>query len=109
VFAALVRAGTAYQDQAVMTTPNRSDRRLVLVLAATALCYLIGYPLALVGHSAIGWIFVALGGPLLVALLAMVVHRLHLSSTASPGPSRTPTAPAGTPPPSPSNDEGPRS
>lgn len=64
-----------------MSRPTRSDRRLVLVLAATALCYLIGYPLALVGHSAIGWIFVALGGPFLLALLGMVIHRVHLSST----------------------------
>ena len=65
-----------------MTTAPPSNRRLAVVLGVTALCYLVGYPLALVAHSAVGWAFVALGGPFLLALLAMVIHRVHLSSAA---------------------------
>lgn len=63
-----------------MASEQRANRRMSAVLAATALCYLVGYPVALVGHSPIGWVFVALGGPFLLALLAMVIHRVHLSS-----------------------------
>jgi hypothetical protein len=66
------------------TASDRRRRRLLLVLAATALCYAIGYPLALVWHSAIGWVFVALGGPLLVLLAFLTVRQVHLSSMAPP-------------------------
>ena len=61
-----------------MTGPSTTrPRTLWLLLAATALCYLIGYPVALVGHSAAGWVFVGLGGPLLMALGALTVRHLH--------------------------------
>ena len=66
-----------------MPSEPRANRRFGIVLAATALCYVVGYPLALVGHSPIGWVFVALGGPFLLALLAMIIHRVHVSSTTS--------------------------
>jgi hypothetical protein len=59
-----------------------SSRRLRLLLVITALCYLIGYPLALGAHSAIGWVFVALGGPFLFALLITVIQRVHSRSMA---------------------------
>ena len=62
---------------------GRSDRGLVILLVATALCYLIGYPLALIGHSPIGWIFVTLGGPLLIALGVVVIRRVHTGAEAA--------------------------
>jgi hypothetical protein len=72
-------------DQPAMTgSPARRDRRLVAVLVATALCYLIGYPVALVGHSAVGWAFVSLGGPLLIILGVMVVRRMHAGPDGRP-------------------------
>jgi hypothetical protein len=60
----------------------RRHRGQWLLLAATALCYLIGYPLALILHSDIGWIFVSLGGPLLIALGVVTVRRIHRSEPA---------------------------
>lgn len=54
------------------------------LIVATALCYLIGYPLAIVGGVAAGWILVALGGPLLLWLLAIVIRRVHASTEAEP-------------------------
>jgi cyanate permease len=65
-----------------MAARERPQRRLVVLLAATALCYAIGYPLALVAHSAVGWAFVALGGPLLIALGVVVIRRVHFSAAA---------------------------
>lgn len=55
----------------------RPSRRTVVLLVATALCYAVGYPVALVGHSAVGWVFVALGGPLLLVLLFIAVRHVH--------------------------------
>ncbi|MDT5013542.1 MAG: hypothetical protein QOH57_5159 [Mycobacterium sp.] len=63
-------------------TKERPQRRLAALLVVTALCYAIGYPLALVGNSVIGWVFVALGGPLLIALGVVAVRRVHLSAEA---------------------------
>lgn len=57
----------------------RADRTLKLLLAGTVLCYALGYPLALIGHSNVGWIFVFLGGPLLIALIAVVIRRVQRS------------------------------
>jgi hypothetical protein len=48
-----------------------------LLLIATVACYGIGYPLALWGHSNVGWVFVFLGGPLLLALGVLAVRTLH--------------------------------
>jgi hypothetical protein len=47
------------------------------LLAATLLCYAIGYPVALLAHSVVGWVFVFLGGPLLIALGVATVRQLH--------------------------------
>ncbi|MDT4892760.1 MAG: hypothetical protein QOE97_1795 [Pseudonocardiales bacterium] len=64
-------------------TGEHPQRRLLALLIGTALCYAIGYPLALVGHSAVGWVFVGLGGPLLIGLGVLVVRRVHLSVEAA--------------------------
>ena len=45
--------------------PN--NRPLWILVAATALCYAVGYPLALIGNSTRWVIWSRLGGPLLVA------------------------------------------
>jgi hypothetical protein len=59
------------------TSGDREDRALKILLAATALCYAIGYPVALVGHSGVGWVLVFLGGPLLIAVLVLVIRRVQ--------------------------------
>lgn len=71
-----------------MRGPVRAVRghRLVLLLSATALCYLIGYPLALVWHSNIGWALVFLGGPLLIGSGAAIIRVV----TSKPGDRDTP-------------------
>lgn len=63
-----------------MPTGNR--RTLWLLLAATLACYGIGYPLALWGHSAAGWVLVFLGGPLLLTLGVLTVRMLHQGADA---------------------------
>jgi len=50
------------------------------LLGATLLCYAIGYPVALLGHSIVGWALVFLGGPLLLALGAVTIRRVHRRS-----------------------------
>jgi hypothetical protein len=59
-------------------------RTLWLLLAATLACYGTGYPLALWGHSNVGWVLVFLGGPLLLALGALTVRELHRSPAPPP-------------------------
>jgi hypothetical protein len=59
------------------TSRDRADRALWLLIAATALCYAIGYPLAMIAGSDVGWIFVTLGGPLLIAVLVLLIRRAH--------------------------------
>lgn len=56
---------------------RRNNRTLTILIIATALCYAVGYPLALVGKSNIGWVFVSAGGLMLVALVAVVIRRIH--------------------------------
>lgn len=56
----------------------RSRRWMVILVSGAALCYLVGYPLAIIGNSNVGWIFVALGGPFLLGLAVMVIRRVHL-------------------------------
>ncbi len=51
-------------------------RRLWALAGATAACYAVGYPLALVAGSPAGWLLVGLGGVLLLALGAAVVRGL---------------------------------
>jgi drug/metabolite transporter superfamily protein YnfA len=53
------------------------DRMLWTTVAATALCYAIGYPLALIGKSSVGWVFVSLGGIFLVAAVWLFIRRVH--------------------------------
>lgn len=62
-----------------MTSGPRAgeDRALAVLLVLTLLCYAIGYPIALAGHSAFGWILVFLGGPLLIAVLVLVIRRVQ--------------------------------
>jgi hypothetical protein len=63
----------------VTGTPGdrRNNRTLAILIIATALCYAVGYPIALVGNSNIGWVLVSIGGLLLVALVAVVIRRIH--------------------------------
>lgn len=56
---------------------RQSNRLLLILIAATAVCYAVGYPLALVGGSSMGWVLVTLGGPLLIAVGVLVIRRLH--------------------------------
>jgi hypothetical protein len=53
-------------------TPSR--RPLWWLLGATLACYGTGYPLALWGHSDVGWVLVFLGGPFLLALGALTIR-----------------------------------
>jgi hypothetical protein len=50
-------------------------RCLVLMLA----CYAVGYPVAIVGHSPIGWALVTIGGVFLVALCVLAIRRIDRS------------------------------
>jgi hypothetical protein len=56
---------------------HRNNRPLAILILATALCYAVGYPVALIGDSNIGWVLVSLGGVLLVALVIVVIRRIH--------------------------------
>jgi len=64
--------------------PGSRRSRVVWLLAATAACYAVGYPLALLGHSVVGWFLVFLGGPLLLVLGVETV-RLVARSPGEPG------------------------
>lgn len=63
-----------------MANSERLSRRLRTLTVITAACYALGYPLALGAHSNVGWIFVGIGGPFLIALLITVIQRVHLDS-----------------------------
>ena len=56
---------------------HHSNRLLAILIVATAVCYAVGYPLALVGGSDIGWVLVTLGGPLLISVGVLAIRRLH--------------------------------
>ncbi len=56
---------------------HRNNRPLAVLIVATALCYAVGYPVALIGNSNIGWVLVSIGGVLLVALVAVTIRRIH--------------------------------
>lgn len=62
-----------------MARRRRRPPALAVLLVATAACYAIGYPLALVGGYAAGWVLVFLGGVLLLAVGADVVRRVARS------------------------------
>lgn len=59
--------------------PRPSGAQSVLAVAA-GLCYVVGYPVALLAHSAVGWVFVTLGGVLLLALGVLTIRRVHRAS-----------------------------
>jgi hypothetical protein len=54
----------------------RPDRNQSILAAAMLLCYAVGYPVAIFGHSPIGWGFVMLGGVFLFLLLLITVRRI---------------------------------
>jgi hypothetical protein len=51
------------------------------LLVAVAVCYGIGYPVAVVGGSSMGWALVTLGGLPLIALGVVTVRRIHRESS----------------------------
>ena len=61
----------------------RMTRAQVVLAACMLLCYGIGYPLALIGHSPTGWLLVTFGGVFLIALGIITVRRIHRSSESS--------------------------
>ena len=54
----------------------RPDRTQVRLVVASALCYAVGYPVALAADQPWGWLLVTLGGVLLVGLLFVTVRRI---------------------------------
>jgi hypothetical protein len=54
----------------------RPDRDQTALAVAMLVCYAVGYPVALVGHSPIGWGFVMLGGVLLFLLILVTIRRI---------------------------------
>lgn len=61
--------------------PNHTQLGLLVAVAA---CYGLGYPLALVAHSAAGWVLVTLGGVCLIALGVVTIRRVHQSTDDAP-------------------------
>jgi hypothetical protein len=66
--------GSEYTQPASMPKPTRAQARLGI---AVLLCYAIGYPVALVVDSPLGWVFVTLGGIFLLLLGVVTVRRIH--------------------------------
>ncbi|MDQ6934084.1 MAG: hypothetical protein M3130_02110 [Actinomycetota bacterium] len=56
---------------------TRSDRLLVGLGVVSLLMYAVGYPLAIVGRSAAGWVLVMLGGLFLFAFGVLTIRRIH--------------------------------
>ena len=69
-------------------TGRPAGSALVWLAGAAVLCYGIGYPLALIGHSVAGWVLVFLGGPCLIGLGVVAIRRVHRSSQAPAAPER---------------------
>lgn len=65
-----------------MTDRAGAGSAIAWLAGGAALCYAVGYPLALVGHSVAGWVLVFLGGPFLIALGVVVIRRVHRASRA---------------------------
>ena len=61
--------------------PDRTQGRLIV---ATVLAYAVGYPLALVGGWAVGWILVTLGGFLLMGLGLVTIRRIQRAGPSEP-------------------------
>jgi hypothetical protein len=55
----------------------------VVLGGGSLLAYAVGYPLAIVGGSGIGWVLVMLGGLLLLAFGLVTVRRIHRGASRS--------------------------
>lgn len=60
-----------------LTEKAHMSRPQVVLGAATVLAYAVGYPVALLAHSPIGWVLVTLGGVFLLALGVVTIRRIH--------------------------------
>jgi hypothetical protein len=56
--------------------PNRTQWALIV---AAVVCYGVGYPVGLLAHSVVGWVFVSLGGVVLIVLAGVTIARVHRS------------------------------
>lgn len=66
------------QDPGVTTGERvRPDRNQTILAVAMLVCYAVGYPVAIFGHSPIGWGFVMLGGVFLFLLLLITIRRIN--------------------------------
>jgi ABC-type enterobactin transport system permease subunit len=68
---------TIGQDR-VMSAWNRvhaSPLQIRLGLA-TLVSYAIGYPVAIIAHAAVGWVFVSIGGVFLLWLIVVTVRQI---------------------------------
>jgi hypothetical protein len=61
----------------------RPSRSQTISGGAALVSYAVGYPLAIFGHSPIGWIVVMLGGVFLLCLGAITVRRVHRGTSAT--------------------------
>ena len=57
----------------------RPDRTQVRLAIACIACYAVGYPVAILAHSGVGWVLVTVGGVLLLALGVVTVRRIDRS------------------------------
>jgi hypothetical protein len=72
---------TSPADAPVLPHLPRATRTQQVLIVAVVLSYLIGYPVALVVDSSIGWVLVTLGGVFLLALGVVTIRRVHRSGT----------------------------
>lgn len=76
--------------------PTKTQWRLLVAIAA---CYGLGYPIALIAHSNLGWLLVTLGGGFLIALGVVTVRRIHHSMADDSSQPTSADAPAAESPP----------
>ena len=69
--------------------PARNGPLPIHLGLASAACYLIGYPLALIAGVGFGWVLVTLGGVLLMALGVVLVRRVHVGASGTEPPAPT--------------------
>jgi hypothetical protein len=70
---------TPASDAPVLPHLPRATRSQQVLIVAVLLSYLIGYPVALMVDSSIGWVLVTLGGVFLMALGVVTIRRVHRS------------------------------
>ncbi|MFZ0325094.1 MAG: hypothetical protein WAN48_13320 [Actinomycetes bacterium] len=63
-----------------LNTNVRPTRPQVVLGLLTLLAYGVGYPLALIGGSSVGWVLVTLGGLFLLALGVVTIRRINRRS-----------------------------